>query len=171
MAFAGKVGNDHWGDFLSGVIDRSGIDRRGLTRTDQAGTAAVIVLINGQGDRTFLYRGGANDLFSIEDIDLRLVEEARFVHVGGTFLLPRFDGGGAASLFERAQAAGKTTSMDVTWDTTGRWLPTIAACLPHLSWFLPSVNEARWITGCQIPTGNGEVSPEARGSERGDQAR
>ena len=151
VAFAGKVGRDHWGDFLSGVIDRAGIDHRGLTRTDQAGTAAVIVLINGEGDRTFLYRGGANDLFSIDDIDPRIVDEALFVHVGGTFLLPRFDGRGAAALFQRAQAAGKTTSMDVTWDTSGRWLPVIAECLPHLSWFLPSVNEARRITGRQSP--------------------
>jgi sugar/nucleoside kinase (ribokinase family) len=71
--------------------------------------------------------------------------------VGGTYLLPRFDGEGAAALFRGARAQGKLTTMDVTWDVEGRWLSTIAPCLPHLSWFLPSTKEAAKITGLERP--------------------
>ena len=146
--FAGLVGQDQWGDFLASVIDREGIDRRGLKRTSQAGTCTVLVAINSQGERTFFYHGGANDLFELSHVDPALVAEAAAVHVGGTYLLPRFDGEGAAELFRGARARGKLTSMDVTWDVEGRWLSTITPCLPHLAWFLPSRKEAEKITGC-----------------------
>jgi sugar/nucleoside kinase (ribokinase family) len=151
VGFAGLVGRDHWGDFLASVIEREGIDGRGLQRTEEAGTCTVLVAINSQGERTFFYHGGANDRFSLAEVDPALVAEARAVHVGGTYLLPRFDGEGAAALFRGARAQGKLTTMDVTWDVEGKWLSTIAPCLPHLDWFLPSTKEAGKITGRSEP--------------------
>ncbi|HVO38058.1 MAG TPA: carbohydrate kinase family protein [Spirochaetia bacterium] len=153
VGFSGKVGTDMLGDYLAGVIAESGIDARGLRRTREAGTCACLVLINGKGDRSFFYRGGTNDLFGLEDIDLSLVAEAAVVHVGGTYLLPRLDGAGAAALFSSARSQGKITSMDVTWDTTGRWLSVIEPCLPHLSYFMPSIKEAEQIAGRRDPEG------------------
>jgi len=147
VGFVGRIGTDHWGDFLASVILGEGIDARGLKRTAEASTCSVVVLINSSGERIFFYHGGANDLFGPDDVDPVLVAEASLVHVGGTYLLPRFDGPGAAELFAAARKQGKLTSMDVTWDTQGRWLATIEPCLPHLSYFLPSVKEAREITG------------------------
>jgi sugar/nucleoside kinase (ribokinase family) len=151
VRFAGLVGRDHWGDFLSSVIEREGIDGRGLKRTEEAGTCTVLVAINSQGERTFFYHGGANDRFSLQDVDPAPLADAKAVHVGGTYLLPRFDGEGAAALFRDARAQGKLTSMDVTWDVEGRWLSVIAPCLPHLDWFLPSTKEAARITGRSEP--------------------
>jgi sugar/nucleoside kinase (ribokinase family) len=151
VGFAGRIGADHWGDFLSSVIRDEGIDARGLRRTTEAATCSVVVLINSAGERVFFYHGGANDQFCLEDLDPALLAAASIVHVGGTYLLPRFDGAGAAQLFAAARKQGKRTSMDVTWDTTGRWLATIEPCLPHLSYFLPSVREAREITGRDRP--------------------
>ena len=151
VAFAGKVGADQLGDYLAGVLAAAGIDCRSLRRSTEAGTCGCLVLINGRGDRTFFYHGGTNDLFSLDDVDLSLLEEASIVHVGGTYLLPRFDGHGAAALFKAAQAKGKLTCMDVTWDTTGRWLSVIEPCLPHLSFFMPSIREAEKIAGTGRP--------------------
>jgi sugar/nucleoside kinase (ribokinase family) len=151
VGFAGRVGQDQLGDYLAGVIKEAGIDGRDLRRSPDAGTCSCLVLINSQGDRTFFYHGGANDLFSLEDVDLSRTAEASVVHVGGTYLLPRFDGAGAAALFRAARQKGRLTCMDVTWDTTGRWLSVIEPCLQHLSFFLPSVKEAERITGRSDP--------------------
>jgi sugar/nucleoside kinase (ribokinase family) len=151
VSFAGLVGNDQLGDYLAGVIGRAGIDGRGLRRTDQATTCACLVLINAKGERVFFYHGGANDVFCRADVDEGLLGECGFVHVGGTFLLPRFDGDGAAALLAGVRHAGHRTSMDVTWDTSGRWLSVIAPCLPHLDYFLPSEREAERITGKDTP--------------------
>jgi sugar/nucleoside kinase (ribokinase family) len=151
VGFCGKVGSDQLGGHLAEVIRRAGIDDRGLCRTDETTTCACLVLINGSGDRAFFYHGGANELFSLADVDDALVAEASIVHVGGTYLLPRLDGEGTARLFARAQAAGKLTSMDVTWDVTGRWLSVVEPCLPHLSYFMPSIREAERIAGTSDP--------------------
>ena len=164
VGFVGRIGTDHWGDFLASVIRNEGIDARGLKRIAEAGTGSVVVLINSSGERVFFYHGGTNDLFRPEDVDPALVAEASIVHVGGTYLLPRFDGTGAAQLLAAARKRGKLTSMDVTWDATGRWLATIGPCLPHLSFFLPSVREAREITGRERPEEMAEFL-QARGVE------
>jgi len=128
VGFCGKVGNDQLGEYLAGVVRGAGIDDRSLRRTDEATTCACLVLINTKGDRSFFYHGGANELFSRHDVDESMVAEAAIVHGGGTYLLPRLDGEGTAGLFERAQAAGKLTSMDVTWDVS----PDGAALLHEL---------------------------------------
>ena len=79
------------------------------------------------------------------------LDEPSIVHVGGAYLLPKFDGEGAARLLAEARKRGKLTSMDVTWDTTGRWLSVIEPCLPHLSFFMPSIREAQQIAGSDVP--------------------
>jgi sugar/nucleoside kinase (ribokinase family) len=151
VGFAGLVGEDQFGEYLRGVVTAAGIDARGLRRTREARTCSCLVLINSNGDRTFFYYGGANDLFSLADLDMAQLDSASIVHVGGTYLLPRFDGEGAARLFAEARKRGKLTCMDVTWDTTGRWLSVIEPCLPHLSFFMPSIREAREIAGTDDP--------------------
>jgi len=151
VGFVGKVGNDSFGDFLVKTIKYYDIDYRGLKILSDASTSSVIVLINNSGERTFLYYGGTNDTFEFEDIDPSLVNECRIVHVGGTYLLPGFDGEGAARLFQLAHYKGKITSMDVTWDTTGRWLDVIRPCLKNLDFFMPSLKEARLITNKEKP--------------------
>jgi sugar/nucleoside kinase (ribokinase family) len=151
VGFNGLVGDDQFGEYLRSVVTAAGIDARGLRKTREARTCTCLVLINGSGDRSFFYYGGANDLFSHSDVDLRSVHGASIVHVGGTYLLPKFDGEGAARLFSEARTRGKVTSMDVTWDTTGRWLSVIEPCLPHLSFFMPSIKEAREIAGTDDP--------------------
>ncbi len=155
VCFCGLVGHDQLGDYLAKVIADAGIDGRGLRRTRESRTCSCLVLINSRGARSFFYYGGANDLFRLEDVDLSLLEETSVVHVGGTFLLPRFDGDGAAGLFRAARAKGRLTTMDVTWDTTGRWMSVIEPCLPYLDFFLPSISEAEKIAGTADP---GEIA-------------
>ena len=65
--------------------------------------------------------------------------------------MPRLDGEGAAELFKRAKALGKFTSMDVTWDVSGRWIEIIRPCLPYLDYFMPSIGEAKHITKKETP--------------------
>lgn len=153
VGFCGKVGQDHLGEYLRGVVRGAGIDDSGLARTSEATTCACLVLINSGGDRSFFYHGGANELFSAADVREDLLASASIVYAGGTYLLPRFDGEGAAGLFRRARAEGKRTAMDVTWDVTGRWLSVIEPCLPHLDFFMPSIREAERIAGTADPAG------------------
>ncbi|MCL2866437.1 MAG: carbohydrate kinase family protein [Clostridia bacterium] len=147
VGFCGKVGRDHAGAMLGGIIRDMGIDTRGLLEAPDTATSSCLVAINGQGERTFFYFGGANEKLTASDVPVSLMDECKILHVGGAFSLPELDGDGAASLFRKAKSNGKTTSMDVTWDARGRWLDTIRPCLPYLDYFMPSIGEAQTITG------------------------
>lgn len=151
VAFAGLLGNDAMGNYLSQILKEHGIDNNGIKYVNNCETSTVVGLVNLKGDRVFLYYGGTNDIFCFDDINLDLVKEAKFIHVGGTFQLPGLDGTGTSKLFSLAHSYGKFTSMDVTWDTTGKWLETIEPCLKHLDLFMPSINEARNIAGTNCP--------------------
>ena len=151
VGFAGALGADAMGDFLSQTLKSHGIDDSGIKYVNDCETSTVAAIINLKGERVFLYYGGTNDIFCFEHINQDMVRKAKFIHVGGTYLLPRFDGVGATKLFELAHEYGKFTSMDVTWDTTGKWMEIIEPCLKHLDLFMPSINEAKEIAGTEVP--------------------
>ncbi|MER3410255.1 MAG: carbohydrate kinase, partial [Thermoleophilia bacterium] len=54
-AVAGKVGVDPLGDFLLGLLDERGIDRRGVLRDPAVPTSATVALVDSAGERTFLH--------------------------------------------------------------------------------------------------------------------
>ncbi|HAK44331.1 MAG TPA: carbohydrate kinase [Spirochaeta sp.] len=145
--FSGRIGNDDKGKFLLDKMQSAGLRVDGLKIDDEGSSSSVIVLIHENGSRNFLYEGGANNEFSIDDINLSILDAYEIVFVGGTFMLPGFDGKGAAVLFKEAQRRGKTTAMDVSYDTTGQWMTIIEPCLQHLDYFIPSIGEAKEITG------------------------
>lgn len=147
VGFAGVLGKDMLGRFLYETLKKSGIDTGGIYFDEGSSTSSVVALINEKGERIFLYYGGSNDALTIDKVDPQVVRDAGIVHVGGTYQLPGFDGKGAGELFALAHQSGGFTSMDVTWDTSGRWLETIEPCLPWLDLFMPSINEAKEICG------------------------
>lgn len=151
VGFCGMAGADLFGSYLADVFKKYNIDTRGLKFTDKAATSMCIALVSKSGQRIFLYSGGANNLFTLGDIDDVLIEECVHLHIGGTYMLPGLDGTGSAELLRKAGSMRKTTSMDVTWDTSGRWLEVIKPCLPFLDLFMPSENEASKITGKNNP--------------------
>ena len=54
-------------------------------------------------------------------------------------------------MFKKAKSLGKITSMDVTWDSSGKWLEKIDNALYYTDIFIPSYDEAKKITGLDNP--------------------
>ena len=151
VAFIGRIGNDAFGLFLAQKFQALGIDPKGLIQTKDVPTCSSVVLINGAGDRTFIHCIGANERFVQEDVTDDQIAKAGIVHMGGTFTMPGIDGEGAAQLFKRARKAGALTSMDVTYDSEHRWMNLIKPSLKDLDFFIPSINEAKYIAGTDDP--------------------
>jgi len=151
VSFCCKLGKDALGDFLKRSMEEAGIDTTPLHIVEGGVTGSALVAVNSVGQRTFYYCGGAMDTFCYEDINLDDVYKCDILHIGGTYTQDRFDGADAAKLLKLAQSEGKITSMDVTYDTKGRWLSLIEESLPHLDFFMPSINEAKHICGTEAP--------------------
>ena len=147
----GKIGDDGFGQFLTGALERHGVQTRGLLRDSREATSATMVAVDGAGERTFLHYPGANAVFTAADVFWPEIEAAPILHVAGPFLMPIYMGDDNASVLKQAKALGKTTTLDTVWDPTERWMTALAPCLPFLDYLLPSWEEAKRLTGRDSP--------------------
>lgn len=150
-AVIGKVGQDGFGDFLVAALTKHGVEMRGVVRDTQSATSATMVAVDAAGERTFLHYAGTNAIFDAADVSWDVIETADILHVAGPFLMPNYMGVQNAAVLQRAKALGKTTALDTVWDATGRWMSVLEPCLPFLDYALPSLEEARILTGRDSP--------------------
>lgn len=150
VKYVGLVGNDVLGKYALSLVAQQGVDVEHVIFSDTPQSKTVI-LINEKKDRVFLQHPGTSAEFTLEHVDLSLLDWADVLQIGGTFHLPKFDGAGAAELLRQAQEKGVVTSMDVTSDRTGRWNEIIEVCYPYLDYFLPSIEQAELIAGTDDP--------------------
>lgn len=143
----GKVGEDGFGDFLVKRFEKFGMEAGGVVRDSENATSATMVMVHSDGERTFLHYFGANGSLCLDDIDFERVQASKILHIAGSFLMPSFDGEPTAILLKRAREAGVATSLDTAWDARGNWLSTLKPCLPYMDYFLPSLEEAKMLTG------------------------
>jgi sugar/nucleoside kinase (ribokinase family) len=151
VAVLGKVGQDGFGDYVCNELAAHGIDTTGVARDPLANTSATMVMVDPGGERTFLHYLGANAVLSADDVDFDVVKRAEILHVAGSFLMPTFDGLQTAEVLKRAHELGTKTSLDTAWDSTGKWLSIIEPVLPHVDYFVPSLEEAVQIAGGDEP--------------------
>jgi sugar/nucleoside kinase (ribokinase family) len=145
-ALLGKVGTDGLGDFVVNTLERNGMDPRGVVRDDSVNTSASMVLVAGDGERTFLHYLGGNAQYREADVDWAVIRASKLLHVAGALVMPAFDGQPMARVLQQAKQEGLTTSLDVVWDATGKWMKMLGPCLPHTDYFMPSLAEAQEIT-------------------------
>jgi sugar/nucleoside kinase (ribokinase family) len=143
----GKVGHDSLGDFMISSIERQGANMAGVVRDPHSPTSATMVMVDSGGERSFIHSTGTNATFSESDIRWEVIEAAPILHVAGPFLMTDFVGDQCANVLRRAQELGKVTTLDTVWDFTGRWMDVLKPSLPYLDYALPSIDEAKAITG------------------------
>ncbi len=151
-AVIGKVGDDGFGRFVRDALAEAGVDSSGVVVDPDNSTSATMVMIDSEGERTFLHYVGANGQVKVEDVDMKLARGAKVFHCAGAFLMPGFDGEPMAEVQKAARAQGAITSLDTAWDDTGSWLDTLGPCLPYTQIFLPSLAEAEHLTGLVQPS-------------------
>ena len=141
---AGAVGADAAGDMLLSLLERDGVDTSLLVRREGVVTSASVLPIGSDGRRPAWHVIGANGAYGFDNVDLRAVEEADFVHLGG----PEFMGGeDAARVLAHAREHGAVTSVDVLAPGEPGLLDWIAAALPHADYVLPNEEQVLGFTG------------------------
>lgn len=155
----GKIGCDLFGDFVVGVLKGEGIDVSGVKRspTDQT-SATQIVNVRGQ-DRRFIHTLGANAGFSLADIDLSVLDDARLLYLGGYLVMPSFTAEDLTKLFQEAKRRGLITVLDVVVAADKRTTmeEALAGALPYTDAFLPNDDEGRALTGQADPRAQAEA--------------
>lgn len=147
----GKVGNDPLGDFLIDALGRRGVGAQGVIRNSMINTSATMVLVDPDGERRFIHYIGANASLTKRDVNLELVKSASLLHIASAFVMPGLDGQPLAEILEAAREAETIVCLDTSWDESRSWQEVLRPVLPYVDYCLPSLVEARAITGYDDP--------------------
>ena len=140
------VGHDAMGDHIVAAYEAMGIDVSMVSRSATSRTSATMLTIRPNGDRPALHCRGASDDLYVDGADFDRVCDARFLHHGGTGLLRAMDAGQSARLLGHAKAKGLTVTLDLIAPGEGT-MGALRPLLPHVDWFMPSIEEARFLSG------------------------
>ena len=110
-AFLGKVGDDGFGNYLRGVLEREQVDCSGLRVGPQATTLAV-VSVDGTGERSFRFIRGADQELSPDDVDLSAMRGGKFLHFGSVSLSRGVSRNGTIFAARSAKQDGLLVSYD-----------------------------------------------------------
>jgi sugar/nucleoside kinase (ribokinase family) len=149
VAFVGCIGNDAAGDFIQKRLASEGLDVSGIVTNNDVASSYTFIMIDSKGNRRYLHHVGANAKLSEKDVPDELLDRARLLHIGGSFLMPGMDGQPTASLIKRAKKLGVITSIDTAYNKGVDAKALIEPSLPMVDIFLPSIEEAELISGRQ----------------------
>jgi sugar/nucleoside kinase (ribokinase family) len=146
----GAVGDDEKGDFVLDKLARHGVDTSAMQRIANVPTSTTIMNVRANGERPALHMRGAADHFDLaEPYDPRILD-ARFVHLGGTGFMRRFDGPSSLRFLQAARKAGCTITFDLIAPEEGA-LALVRPLLPFVDYVMPSIEEAAALSGRSDP--------------------
>ena len=149
VALVANVGDDDFGAFLLGELERWGI------ATDHVGThpeliTGITVSLSGGRDRAFVTCVGTIDSLRGEDVPRELLPRCRHMHIASYFLQTRLQPD-CPSLTRAAHAAGLGVSLDTGYDPAQRWNGDLLELISEVDIFLPNEVEAQAIAGTTDP--------------------
>lgn len=146
----GAVGDDEKADWVLMTLARHGVDISAMQRLASVPTSATILNVRANGDRPALHVRGASDHFDVPASAYEQVFDAPIVHLGGTGLLRRLDGPASVTVLKEAKARGRTTTFDLI-AASAETADLVMPLLPHIDYFMPSIEEAQDMSGCRGP--------------------
>ena len=147
VAFAGKVGDDVFGQFMLQQLADRGVDVAGVVVDPAIRTGLSVILSRGV-DRAILTYSGSIAALRYDEIDLRLLDQARHLHLGAYFMLDALRPD-VPRLFAEARARGLTISLDTNYDPSERWGDGLHEALGSVDLFLPNETELCAIAGTE----------------------
>lgn len=143
----GAIGNDELGNFIVNTMNHYGIDTTHLVRKQGVQTSATMLPIRPNGERPALHVPGANHELTFADLNLDAIQQATVLHLGGTCLMSKFDGEPTVRALRFAKEHGVTVTFDLVAINRPDLMQLIHPMLPYIDYFMPSLDEARMMTG------------------------
>lgn len=144
------VGDDAHGRFCRDALAAEGVAHDQVITHPTLATG-ITISASYPCDRLLLTRYGTIAALTADDLPSDVFAGVRHLHMGSVFLQAGLRPG-MASLFQRAKAAGLSTSLDCGWDPSGQWQTAdLLAALPFVDTFLPNETEIHHLTGLTAP--------------------
>ena len=136
-SYMGTVGDDMYGTFVKAEMERYGVDTS-CVKVNPGLTFHSVVLLNvSNSSRTCVWNRGEAAAPTVEDVDLDVLKQAKYLHLDGNQL--------DCAIFaaKKAHEMGVTVSMDA-----GGAYPNIEKLLPLVDVLIPSEEFSMKVTGC-----------------------
>ena len=113
-ALLGKVGSDAFGKLLLGTLRNAGIETDGMVVSDDVFTTLAFVTLDESGDREFSFarKPGADMQMRFEELNLKLIDEAKVFHFGTLSLTDEPARSATYKAVSYAKNAGKLITYD-----------------------------------------------------------
>ncbi len=151
VAVVGRVGEDALGRFVCESLAAENVDTQFLLETPEVETSGTLIVNVAGEDRRFIHCFGANAVFDGSEVNDELLSSAPVLYLGGYLLMPQLTADAVTDMFQRAQAVGVKTVLDVAVPDTDRLWGRVEPVLRFTDVFLPNADEARLITGLDDP--------------------
>lgn len=146
----GAVGDDEKADWVLLTLEKHGADASAMQRLAGIPTSATILNVRPNGERPALHVRGASDHFDVPPTAYDQVFDAPIIHLGGTGLLKRLDGPASVTLLKEVKKRGRTVTFDLI-AASAQTLAIVEPLLPFIDYFMPSIEEARDMSGKSSP--------------------
>jgi sugar/nucleoside kinase (ribokinase family) len=146
----GAVGDDEKADWVLLTLRKHGVDTSTMQRLKGIPTSATILNIRPNGERPALHVRGASDHFDVSPETYDQVFSAPIIHLGGTGLLKKLDGPRSLTLLREAKARGCIVTFDLI-AANAETAAIVEPLLPYIDYFMPSIEEAREMSGQTAP--------------------
>lgn len=144
------VGDDDWGPILRAKYAEAGVDTRWLTTLPGVNSSTTVVLVDEEGERSFVHCVGApkriDKSLLLEHLDV--FAQSRAMLVGYYPLFPNLLDD-LVDVLNEIRATGCLTAMDAAGG--GGTMQPLDRILPHLDVYVPSLQEASQQTGQEDP--------------------
>lgn len=149
----GKVGTDDFGKLVLSQLKEYGVESGMIVAEGDETSYSVVISVAGI-DRIILHDSGANNTFTMEDIDFDQVREASLFHFGyPSIMRSMYQDGGTpmVELFRKVKSLGVATSLDMAIvdedSEAGQvdWESVIQRAIPYIDIFAPSVEELAFL--------------------------
>jgi sugar/nucleoside kinase (ribokinase family) len=146
-----RVGDDVAGRQALEELTTAGVHCAFAIDTEES-TACVVVLVDGDGQRSMLPDRGAGKRLSPADLDPALLTEADHLHLSGYVLLDPSSRDAGLGMLAAAREAGLTTSVDPQSAGLITDPASFVASLAGTDLLLPNLDELEVLTGSHEPS-------------------
>lgn len=146
-ALAAKIDTGVVGDALYRELMGEGIDTTYLVRDPDSRSTTAFIALGDEGHHTFFLARGKREGITLEEIDLAALNQVRAVSFGSLYTSYQLDQGGFETIAKAVKGFGGLTFADVDYDVRGLGARAMDDLFPYLDYLLPSIDEARYITG------------------------
>ena len=155
VRFCSKVGRDVPGELLLHLCEKEGIDTSFVKVCPEESSAATLVLISEDGERSFVsnmfHVKNITSTFSVQDVDPAALAGAKVFSFGSLFINPGIDAHALEALFSLAKGAGCLVCADMVANAPHDAMEGLRGALSQVDFLFPNRDEGAYFSGESDP--------------------